>query len=106
MGQIVVNGAMIACPMGLPGTATLSIMPTSMATTARVRRRPSSRTILTTVARAAPSARRMPISRRCWLTAARRRRRCRARRGRAETPNRPTNSVANLRDAFCRSISD
>ena len=30
MGQIVVNGAMIACPMGLPGTATLSIMPTSM----------------------------------------------------------------------------
>jgi len=30
MGQVVVNGAMIACPMGLPGTATLSILPTSM----------------------------------------------------------------------------
>jgi len=30
MGQIVVNGAMIACPMGQPGTATLSVMPTSM----------------------------------------------------------------------------
>ena len=30
MGQVVVNGAMIACPMGLPGTATLSVLPTSM----------------------------------------------------------------------------
>ena len=27
MGQIVVNGAMIACPMGLPGTATLAVLP-------------------------------------------------------------------------------
>ena len=30
MRQIVVNGAMIACPMGLPGMATLSVLPTSM----------------------------------------------------------------------------
>ena len=30
MGQVVVNGAMIACPMGLPGMATLSVLPTSM----------------------------------------------------------------------------
>lgn len=29
MGQIVVNGAMLSCPMGQPGTATLIVAPTS-----------------------------------------------------------------------------
>lgn|SRR5512143_3201019 len=28
MGQIVVNGAMLSCPMGQPGTASLSVLPT------------------------------------------------------------------------------
>ena len=27
MAQLVVNGAMIACPMGLPGTASLTVLP-------------------------------------------------------------------------------
>lgn len=30
MGQIVVNGAMLKCPMGLPGTASLTVLPTSL----------------------------------------------------------------------------
>lgn len=30
MGQIVVNGAMLKCPMGQPGTATLTVLPVTL----------------------------------------------------------------------------